>query len=70
MAQDSETNQEKIGAAVEMLLQKAEQLINIIDNVNHKVTCLAAATEEIAAATQEVGEVSTNLKEKMEELVQ
>ncbi len=55
---------------MEMLLQKAEQLINIIDNVNHKVTCLAAATEEIAAATQEVGEVSTNLKEKMEELVQ
>ncbi len=69
-AADSEANQAKIEEAIEMLLQKAEQLIGIIDDVNQKVTSLAAATEEIAAATVEVGGVSESLKEKMGELVQ
>lgn len=70
MAADSEANQAKIGEAVEMLLDKAGQLIHIIEGVNRKVMSLAAATEEIAAATTEVGEVSSRLKDKMEELVQ
>lgn len=69
-AADSEENQQKIRGAVETLQQKAEQLISIIENVNLKVTSLAAATEEIAAAATEVGEISTDLKSKMEELVQ
>ena len=69
-AADSEANQTKIVEAVETLLDKADQLIQIIDSVNQRVMSLAAATEEIAAATTEVGEVSTRLKGKMEELVQ
>lgn len=69
-AADSEENQARISEAVTMLQEKAGQLMNIIDSVNTKVTSFAAATEEIAAATAEVGEVTTNLKAKMEELVQ
>ena len=69
-AADSEANQAKIGEAVETLLQKADHLIDTINNVNSKVTSLAAATQEIAAATEEIGEVSQRVKEKMEELVQ
>ncbi len=69
-AADSEANQAKIGEAVETLMAKADQLIQIIDGVNQRVMSLAAATDEIAAATTEVGEVSTKLKGKMEELVQ
>lgn len=69
-AADSEANQAKIGEAVEILLDKAGRLIHIIEGVNRKVMSLAAATEEIAAATIEVGEVSSRLKDKMEELVQ
>lgn len=69
-AADSEENQSKIKVAVDNLLQKAEQLIGIIDGVNAKVTSLAAATEEIAAATTEIGEVSASLRIKMEELAQ
>lgn len=67
---DSEENQAKIGEAVLNMQQRAEQLIDIIDGVNARVTSLAAATEEMAAATAEVSDVAENLKGKMEELVQ
>lgn len=69
-AGDSETNQIKIGEAVLNLKQRTEQLIDIIDGVNAKVTSLAAATQEIAAATVEVSEVADKLKDRMEELAQ
>ncbi len=69
-ASDSEENQFKIGEAVLNLQSRAGQLIEIIDGVNAKVTSLAAATEEIAAATVEVSEITNVLKRKMEELVQ
>ncbi|TCL60606.1 4Fe-4S dicluster protein [Kineothrix alysoides] len=69
-ASDSEENQFKIGEAVLNLQNRAGQLIEIIDGVNAKVTSLAAATEEIAAATVEVSEITNVLKRKMEELVQ
>lgn len=68
-ALDSGKNQEKIGDAVATLQERAEKLIEIIGNVNDKVTSLAAATEEIAAATVEVGNVTDNLKEKIDTLI-
>lgn len=68
-ALDSGKNQEKIGEAVATLQERAEKLIEIIGNVNDKVTSLAAATEEIAAATVEVGNVADNLKEKIDTLI-
>ncbi len=68
-ALDSGKNQEKIGDAVATLQERAEKLIEIIGNVNDKVTSLAAATEEIAAATVEVGNVADNLKEKIDTLI-
>ncbi len=68
-ASDSEENQLKIGDAVLNLQQRAEQLIDIIDGVNTRVTNLAAATEEIAAATTEVSDIAGAMKYKMEELL-
>lgn len=69
-AGDSERNQGKIEEAVRDLQSRAKQLIDVIDAVNSKVTNLAAATEQIAAATVEVSDITENLKNKMEELVQ
>ncbi len=69
-ASDSEENQLKIGDAVLNLQQRTEQLIEIINGVNTRVTSLAAATEEIAAATTEVSDIAGTMKNKMEELVQ
>lgn len=67
---DSEESQEKIVDAVLNLQHRAEQLIEIIDGVNTRVTSLAAATEQIAAATAEVSNITSVMKTKMEELVQ
>lgn len=68
-AEDSEANQVRIKDAVNLLQERAKQLIGIIDGVNARVTGLAAATEEIAAATTEVNDASTNLKDKLKELL-
>lgn len=70
MAIDSTNNQAKINEAVVELQEKTSQLIEIIDGVNLKVTNLAAATEEMAAATTEISDVSGRLKGKLEELAQ
>lgn len=69
-AADSEENQVRITEAVSTLQERAEKLIEIIDGVNLKVTSLAAATQEMAAATTEVSEVTSSLKTKIEELGQ
>lgn len=68
-AGDSEQNQNRIEEAVRNLQSRAGQLIEVIDAVNGKVSSLAAATEQIAAATIDVSSTTENLKNKMEELI-
>ena len=67
-ASDSDSNKEQIQGAITELLEKAEKLIEIIDSVNERVTNLAASTEEIAASADMVSNVSSSLKDKLEEL--
>ena len=67
-ASDSDLNKEQIQSAIELLLDNAGKLIDIIDGVNVRVTNLAASTEEIAASADMVSNISADLKNKMERL--
>lgn len=67
-ASDSDSNKEQIQDAITMLLGDAENLIDVIDSVNVRVTNLAAATEEIAASADMVSTISSDLKSKLGKL--
>ena len=67
-AGDSDSNKEQIQDAITQLLGASKKLMDIIDNVNLRVTNLAAATEEIAASTDMVSTISADLKEKIDRL--
>ncbi len=67
-ASDSDRNKEEIQNAINSLLEDAEKLISIIDGVNVRVTNLAAATEEIAASADVISTISSDLRDKLNEL--
>ena len=67
-AADSDANKEQIEQAIATLSADAEKLISVIDDVNIRVTNLAASTEEIAASADMVSSISADLKEKMNSL--
>lgn len=67
-AADSDTNKEQIEEAIKTLSADAEKLISVIDDVNVRVTNLAASTQEIAASADMVSSISADLKEKMNRL--
>lgn len=68
-AVDSNSNKEEISNAIERLIAESEHLIEIIDDVNERMTNLAASTEEIAASTDTVQEISSDLKGKAASLL-
>lgn len=65
-AQDSQRNKEEIVTAMDALSGEAEKLMQIVDEVNGRITTLAASTEEIAASTDMVNEITNDLKEKFD----
>lgn len=65
-AQDSQRNKEEIVTAMDALNGEAEKLMQIVDDVNGRITNLAASTEEIAASTDMVNEITNDLKEKFD----
>lgn len=67
-AQDSQRNKEEIVVAMNTLNEEAEKLMKIVDEVNGRITTLAASTEEIAASTDLVNEVTADLKEKFDSI--
>lgn len=67
-AADSDTNKAQIEDALQKLSAEAQKLIATIDDVNVRVTNLAASTQEIAASADMVGSISADLKEKMNSL--
>lgn len=67
-AEDSNSNKVEISNAIDELIRESDHLIEIIDDVNERMTNLAASTEEIAASTDAVQEISTDLKQKAETL--
>lgn len=67
-ASDSDANKEQIQTAISDLLKDAGKLIDVIDGVNLRVTNLAASTEEIAASADMVSTISSDLKQKLDQL--
>lgn len=63
-AMDSERNKEEIVAAMNKLNDEAVNLMNIVDDVNKRISTLASSSEEIAASAVMVGDIASDLKEK------
>lgn len=67
-ALDSNKNKDEIVNAMNTLAEESEHLIRIVDEVNERISNLAASTQEIAASATMIGEVSDELKDKFENL--
>lgn len=67
-ALDSNRNKEEIVNAMDVLATEADHLMEIVDEVNERISNLAASTEEIAASATMVGEVADELKQKFDEI--
>ena len=65
-ALDSNKNKEEIVAAMNELADEADRLMEIVDDVNERISNLAASTEEIAASATMIGEVADELKGKFD----
>ena len=65
-ALDSNKNKEEIVSAMQKLADEADRLMEIVDDVNERISNLAASTEEIAASATMIGEVADELKEKFD----
>lgn len=63
-AVDSNNSKEEISKAIEKLLEESEHLVEIVNEVNGRMMTLAASTEEIAASTDTVQGLSSDLKSK------
>jgi methyl-accepting chemotaxis protein/Pyruvate/2-oxoacid:ferredoxin oxidoreductase delta subunit len=67
-ADDSDKNKAQIVNAMDKLAEKSQNLMNIVDDVNERITNLAASTQEIAASAQIIGEVADKLHGKFEDI--
>ena len=67
-ALDSNKNKKEIGNAMDQLAEASGHLMEIVDEVNERISSLAASTQEIAASATMIGKVSDELKGKFEEL--
>ena len=65
---DSNKNKEEIVGAMNVLAQEADHLMEIVDDVNERISNLAASTEEIAASATMIGEVADVLQEKFDQI--
>ncbi len=61
---DSDRNKNEIMNAMEELNQEAAKLMEVVDEVNARISNLAASTEEIAASAITVGKIADTLKEQ------
>lgn len=67
-AGDSDKNKEAIAQAMKLLTSEANKLVKIIDDVNQRISNLAASTQEIAASTTLIGSISDQLQSMFEEI--
>lgn len=67
-AADSDKNKEAIAQAMTLLTSEANKLVKIIDDVNQRISNLAASTQEIAASTTLIGSISDQLQSMFEEI--
>ena len=69
-AQDSSANSEEIKKFMENLNEQADTLTSLVKQVNDRVSNFAASTEEIAASTRVVEELSENIMHRLTELTE
>ena len=67
-AQESNTNSQEVRGFMEGLMEQADVLARLVGQVDDRVSNLAAVTEEIAASTKVVEELSKRIQEKMAEI--
>lgn len=67
-ADDSSKNKEQIVTAMTKLMESSENLMKIVDNVNERITNLAASTEQIAASATMIGQVASELHNKFDRI--
>ena len=67
-ANDSNENKNQISDAIVELEQNSEKLMKVVDEVNERISNLAASTEEIAASAALVGEVADELHTKFDKI--
>lgn len=65
-ADGSNRNKERIIEAMERLKQNSENLMHVVDDVNQRITNLASSTEEIAASTTIIEQLTVELRKKFE----
>ncbi len=63
-ADDSDENKRAISDAMSEVRMEAVQLMRIVDEVNTRITTLAASSEEIAASATVISDLADNLQEK------
>lgn len=68
-ANSSNEGQKKIEYAINDILKDAQNLLNVVDTVCNRTQNLAASTEEMAASSANITEISNVIKEKLESLV-
>lgn len=67
-AQGSDTNKEQIVRAMDKLSRSSENLIDVVNKVNGRISTLAANTQEIAASTNVVEELSYEMQQKFNKI--
>ncbi len=67
-AAESNENKNEIVEAMNSLNEESDNLIQIVDSVNDRISTLAASTEEIAASATMISEVAEGLKSKFEQI--
>lgn len=67
-ADDSSKNKDQIVTAMTRLMESSENLMKVVDNVNERITNLAASTEEIAASATMIGQVASELHSKFDRI--
>ena len=67
-ADDSSKNKEQIVSAMTKLMESSENLMKVVDNVNERISNLAASTEEIASSATMIGQVASELHSKFDSI--
>ncbi len=67
-AKDSEHNKDEIIIAMDKLNEGSQKLMQVVDEVNRRITTLASSSEEIAASTVMISDISNDLKRKFESI--
>jgi len=68
-ASDSNQTKEDIGEAIEVLLRHSTDLTQVVGNVEKQMKDLVASSDEIVEASQKVQDVTVEVREKLNEMV-